>query len=1031
MRISQYWGRGKWCRCASLVVALCTTAHAAGTKFSAVLGGSGGDYAASVASDAAGNTYIAGLTNSVDFPVTAGAFQTVIGGNGVLAGLGTVSTDAFVARLAPNGSIVWATYLGGTGDDYATAVGVDTSGNVVVTGWTRSTDFPVFNAVQGQSSGGWDAFVTKFDPTGSKLIFSTYLGGAGDNGAYALALDASGNAYIAGSGTSGASFGMSVKKIGPQGALVYSFFIPNVSFAGIAQAGIAVDSTGAAYVTGTASYAYPVSTTVSTTHSFGPSGLTQALVFKLSPDGSHLVYTTALGGSANAYGQAIAVDSTGAAYVAGSTNSVDFPLVNPVQRSLGARPLWKSSSSGIWTPTDNLPFASLQVLVADPVTPATMYAGTSDRGIFKSLDGGATWTASNGIAANAIQVLTIDPANTQIVYAATGSGVTPGVVYQSVNGGIFWSTADSSASGQALQVLVDAQNPNTVYTVWNNRGARKSTDAGATWSTLPFPGTSIAQLALDPRVSGNMYAYSTEVIVKPPLPSTTSYIWHSTDGGNTWTQITSPAPGSPAVLTIDPSTNPSTVYNGLTDRSNNNGATWTVLPPSQVNGGTSSAVAVDTAGTLYAAVYNSGIYTSSDQGQSWNETPSPVPPMTTYGFLPSVIGIVPTGATIYAITQSQQTSGFVTKLSPDGSAIVFSTLLNGHESLESWNIALNEPGVFETQNWISGIALDSANNVTVAGGTRSSDFPTANGVQSANAGYADAFVATLAAGGSKWNYSTYYGGSGDDAALAVTVDPGGNLVFAGMTWSANFPVTPAATVPGSGGHAFVTKLTPPAPPAITAVLNGASFQPGVEAGSWAMITGANLANTTRTWTAADFTGNNPPTELSGVSVTIDGRLAEVYYISPTQINVQAPDDTTLGAVSVVVNNNGAFSAPATVQLQNYAPAFFLNPGTASVIASVLPNYTLVSQTAPASPGDTVVLWGTGFGPASPAAATPLVTVAGIQVPVLNSQLTAGALGLYQITIQLPASVPAGSVTVQASVGGLQTQAGTTIFIGTP
>jgi hypothetical protein len=121
------------------------------------------------------------------------------------------------------------------------------------------------------------------------------------------------------------------------------------------------------------------------------------------------------------HGMAIAVDSTGAPYVAGITTSVDFPLVHPVQSTLGARPLWKSTNSGAtWTPIDNLPFAFLQTVVADPTTPTTLYAGTSDRGIFKSTDAGVTWTIDTGIAGNVIQVLAIDPANPQILYAATG-----------------------------------------------------------------------------------------------------------------------------------------------------------------------------------------------------------------------------------------------------------------------------------------------------------------------------------------------------------------------------------------------------------------------------------------------------------------------------------------------------------------------------------------------------------------------------------------------------------------------------------
>jgi uncharacterized protein (TIGR03437 family) len=232
--------------------------------------------------------------------------------------------------------------------------------------------------------------------------------------------------------------------------------------------------------------------------------------------------------------------------------------------------------------------------------------------------------------------------------------------------------------------------------------------------------------------------------------------------------------------------------------------------------------------------------------------------------------------------------------------------------------------------------------------------------------------------------------------------------------------------------------TAPAP-AVASVLNAASFQPGIEAGSWVMIQGANLANTNpgRTWTASEVVNGNLPTSLDGVSVTIDGRPAFVEYISPSQINVQAPSDSVVGAVNVVVTNNGAASAPATAQLQAAAPAFFVYPGTNYAIASLLPDYAEVGDppavpgTVAAKPGDTLALWGTGFGatnPAVPAGTTvtgapavvmlPMVTIGGVPVPVVSAVLTKGSAGLYQVTMQLPATVPAGAVAVQASVGGV-------------
>ena len=208
-----------------------------------------------------------------------------------------------------------------------------------------------------------------------------------------------------------------------------------------------------------------------------------------------------------------------------------------------------------------------------------------------------------------------------------------------------------------------------------------------------------------------------------------------------------------------------------------------------------------------------------------------------------------------------------------------------------------------------------------------------------------------------------------------------------------------------------------------------------------MIQGAHLANDTRTWQASDFNGNNLPTQLDGISVTIDGIPAYVEYISPTQINVQAPTDTATGTVNVVVTNNGLASAPFAAQSQSAAPAFFMSP-TYNVYASLIPGYLPVTATAPAIPGDLVVLWATGFGPTrpptpagtiisgAPATATlPIVTIGGMQVPVISSVMTPGTVGLYQITIQLPPNVPTGTPAIQASIGGVQTQSGVTLFVG--
>jgi hypothetical protein len=170
-----------------------TKLNATGTAlvYSTYLGGTGGATGGGIAVDAAGNAYVTGDTYSTDFPTTAGAYQTSFGG----------TDDAFVAKLNATGTaLVYSTYLGGTGNDQATGIAVDAAGNAYVTGTTTSNDFPTTAGACQTSLGGgyYDAFVTKLNATGTALLYSTYLGGTGNDQAGGIALDIDGNAYVTG-----------------------------------------------------------------------------------------------------------------------------------------------------------------------------------------------------------------------------------------------------------------------------------------------------------------------------------------------------------------------------------------------------------------------------------------------------------------------------------------------------------------------------------------------------------------------------------------------------------------------------------------------------------------------------------------------------------------------------------------------------------------------------------------------------------------------------------------------------------------
>ncbi len=307
-------------------------------SYSTYLGGSGGDYGYDLAIDEAGIAYVMGETYSTDFP-TLDPYQTDQG-----------QSDVFISKLSSDGSsLIYSTYLGGNYQDRGHDIILDESGAMYVTGFTYSTTFPVVNAYQGTNQGSVDAFVTKLNSSGNSLIYSTYLGGsAQDLGWGGIAVDESGAAYISGQtfspdfptvnpfqaspGDPGLLYGDAfVSKLGPDGSyLVYSTYLGGTGEDNAHD--LVIDDDGSAYVTG-----YTSSPDFPTQNPMQPwlYGGCDAFVTKFSVAGTSLVYSTYLGGSSSSvvsecsYG--IAVDESGAAYVTGNTASPDFPIWSAYQ----------------------------------------------------------------------------------------------------------------------------------------------------------------------------------------------------------------------------------------------------------------------------------------------------------------------------------------------------------------------------------------------------------------------------------------------------------------------------------------------------------------------------------------------------------------------------------------------------------------------------------------------------------------------------------------------------------------------------
>jgi len=440
-------------------------------SYSTYLGGGSNDYGTAITVDSTGSAYVTGYTSSTNFPVTAGAFQTTCGG-----GCSGSTADAFVSKLDPTGSfLVFSSYLGGSANDYGNGIALDASDNIFIVGQTFSTDFPTTaGAFQTKCSpdscASGDVFVTELSSAGSNLTYSTYLGGTGKNQGNAIVLDTFGNAYITGytqsltfPTTKGAfqttcKCGQSVAfvtKLNTRGTgLVYSTYLGGTN--GDVGYGIALDSSDNAYLTGyTQSFNFPTTVGAFQT-SLGANRA--AWITKLNTTGTALVYSTYLGGTTSvttpceACGTAIAVDSSGDAYVCGLTAESNFPITPGAFQTVFA-----SSSNGHDAFLTELNPAGSALIFS------TYLGGTGDDGATGiGLDpSGAIWLRGNT--------------------KSTDFPITPGA-FQAKNAGSFDAfVAELSSTGSALLystylggsgteyggatsvLALDSQNPPGVY----------------------------------------------------------------------------------------------------------------------------------------------------------------------------------------------------------------------------------------------------------------------------------------------------------------------------------------------------------------------------------------------------------------------------------------------------------------------------------------------------------------------------------------------------------------------------------------
>ena len=708
-------------------------------SFATLFGGGRADLGSAVAVDRAGSIYVTGSTSSANFPVV-NALQ-------FSAGFATFSPlqisppegqHAFVAKLNADGTALdYATFLGGSGVESGVGIAVDSAGSAYIAGTTTSNNFPgAIDPPSGGSSTG--VYAVKLSPDGSKLLYSTYVGERKEGGG-AIAVDRLGSAYI--------THGDYMSKLNGAGTKIYTAWLA------VTPSRIAADDFGNVYVAGgTSSRNLPIRNAFQSALQ-GPSN---AFVVKLDSSGA-VAYATYLGGVGSDSARAIAVDAAGSAYVAGTTSSTNFPTARPLQHALAAALAYKTvDGAASWSRSDFGLGASPSFLAADPSNSANLYALAGGR-LYKTTDGGANWFVVLG---GIISALAISPSAPSTIYAsrfAIAALSQPQGILRSVDGGLTWSNVSTHAPFKVL--AVDPRNPETVYGglggSQGNDGVYKSTDGGATWnaSGLVGEGNGIQALAIAPSALYALFATSN-------AKGTST----STDSGDHWTAakyfpIFHPTDSS-IVYALDRNTN-------SIMKSTDGGITFSRQGGPPMPNVFVYVLAIDpnATATLYAGT-SRGVYKSTDSGANWQAMNNglsdvAIPAMIVDPIIPSTVYVASPG----------DADGFVTKLSPDGSQLVYSTYLGGHGT-----------------DLISAVALGDDGSAYLAGSTASTDFPTRDPFRTAvRPAGSDGFVAKLSADGSLL-WSSFLGG-GLPAGIAVS--PAGSLYVTGST-----PVV--ATFPTAG-----------------------------------------------------------------------------------------------------------------------------------------------------------------------------------------------------------------------------------------
>ncbi|HSK70137.1 MAG TPA: carboxypeptidase regulatory-like domain-containing protein [Pyrinomonadaceae bacterium] len=623
--------------------------------FSTTIGGSDYEYGYALAVDSEGNAYVGGTTKSFNFP-TVNAVQTKHSSEGKEY----LAEDGFVAKIASGGeTIQFSSYLGGNGFDWVNGMTADKEGSLIVTGRTQSTDFPLVNALQSTLRDN-DAFLTKFSPSGNSLLFSTFWGGTGYDNGNSVEVDANSNIVLVGS---------------------------------------------------THSTDFPVANALQA----DAKGQGEAFISKFSSGGSQVLFSTYLGGRESDQIQDVDLDEEGNIYVTGLTNSSNFPQV----RSIKSKSQYFRSSDGgaSWSNFNTDLLSSIFDFAFHPTDPLRMFAVTND-GVMKTSDGGDTWEKVASVpAAQSYNSIEYNPQDPNEIYLGfrEPTGHYNGRVAVSKDGGATWSVFSQFTLGSdpIIRLIVSPANPQIIYAA-NFQNAYKTVDGGANWVRITTQALwAIQDFAVNPANPSIVFiaqAYSA------------GGIHRSLDGGATWQKMSNGISGEYAQFVVISPREPHTVYartGGGTFKSSDNGDSWTQMQLPQIaNNLTPDPFSASTLYLIGGLNDNTvpGIFRSTDGGDNWtfyNE-----------GFFGrgSCMRLEPDTrlqGTIHANCAVGGGDVFISKISPNGTNLIYSTLFGGD---------VNRGFSFEEATF--GIAVSSGGSAFVTGEASTPDFPTTPGAYS-------------------------------------------------------------------------------------------------------------------------------------------------------------------------------------------------------------------------------------------------------------------------------------------------------------